>query len=317
MHYNDFKKVLRRNVYHCVKSFYHSHETNGERDRSLEAFILDKDEVVELNNPDNTALISFFESFEKIFYGYAQAISVRNKVIQIMDDSVDRIENLLQDLQELQQKNQELLSDDVRKRFENISYVKTREAIQNMARIGKEIVGLSKICSNALIEYTYYKTLAHSKNNISFCVENTQNEEHRRKALNIRNSIRYIENIKYVNQTRFNRFSAYKFEESRRIQEEVRNIQAESRRLQEQSRDSINKVRQTEKENSVLTKLSLFLASLFGLAQIAASGVSLITKKGENKADYVFLLAGIVLIGVVISLAKKLKKIRSNKEDNN
>lgn len=292
-HYGDFENVLRRNVYHNVKRFYHIHETNEERDRSLVAFISNTDNI--LKKSDNEALISFLAGFEEIFRSYAYEISERNKIIQQTDDCVDEIEDNLRKLQSLQQEK------DVAFESEKEGQKAIKEAIQAMAIVGIEIANLSKFCSNALIEYTYYKTLAHSKNNISFCIENTQNDEYRRKALNIRNSIRYIENIKYVNQTRFNRFSAYRFEETIRLQAEVRESQEESKTLQEeskalqkQSKNSINHIHHTEKLNSVVTWFSVFLAVVFGLPMLVREFYS-----EEIFEWFYFMDAWIFIIGMV------------------
>lgn len=118
-----------------------------------------------------------------------------------------------------------------------------------------------------------------------------------------------IENIKYINQNRFNRFSVYKLDEAKRLQEE-------SKSLQNESKDLIHQVRHTEKKNSVVSGFSVFLSVLFGLAQIFSSAISLSTENAQ-KEDWAFLCAGIVLIvGAIIFRIQYNRRDKSKEEHN-
>lgn len=304
-HYGDFKTVLCRNVYHTVKQFYHIHETNEERDRSLEAFIPDDKDVDgrNLNIADNKALIHFLKSFEKIFQGYAKNISDWNKVIQERENSIDYIESLLRKLYKLRQRSRRLLQEDERRKYETICRVNNKNFVRSVTRIGKDIVELSKICGNALIEYTYYKTLAHSKNNISFCIDiniDNKNVECRKKALNIRNSVRYIENIKNVNQNRFNRFAAYNFKISRDLQEEIKDLQEESKSL-------IYAVQRSGKQSTELGFFGLVVSLIVAWFPAAVEIIECIGKK-ESKFEWErIVMAGLVTI-VACIFYRRFKK---------
>ena len=80
---------------------------------------------------------------------------------------------------------------------------------------------ISRLCEHALVEYTYCKTLLESKYNCAVNKNSQGSGQYRRMALNIRNSIRYVENVRYINQNRINRFSTQQLEESRSLIQEV------------------------------------------------------------------------------------------------
>ena len=166
---------LTKQIYHKIKEFYHKHEAN-EKDNTLIAKIKDTLDEEKIDKIDNDFLIGFLENFEKMFCDYAKTISHSNFLLQ---DKIKKYEyNNSQTLEDLIQETKKL----------------------------------SKFCENALIEYTYCKTLLNSIYNKSFrhdiildpTIDDETKIERRRKALNIRNAIRYIENIKYKNSNRQN-----------------------------------------------------------------------------------------------------------------
>ena len=176
--------VLLKPIYHKIKEFFHSHEADSEKDSVLIARCSEQiDKKNSIDAIDNVPLIGFLENFETMFCNSVNTISNLNSLIQ------EKI-----------------------KKYENNSY--------KLELLIKATQDLNALCENALIEYTYCKTLLTSIYNQSFRHDvdielnkrlvNEINEkkkieeriEYRRKALNIRNAVRYIENIKYKNQNR-------------------------------------------------------------------------------------------------------------------
>ena len=178
--------LLLKPIYHKIKEFYHTHEADKEKDSALKAQCGDKryasvDEFLLKGD----FLLNLLVDFETLFRASAETISDHNS--------------------KLQEKLEE--------------YKNSKEKIETLI---KETGELSRLCENALIEYTYCKTLLTSIYNKFFQHstgsellpadsddEKTRREketkvEYRRKALNIRNAIRYVENIKYKNQNRQN-----------------------------------------------------------------------------------------------------------------
>lgn len=216
---NCFCKILCKAIYHKIKEFYHKHEADTGKDGDLIAIwdteetfvILDNEQINQCN--DNKYLLSFLENFEKMFRMKAQNISDFNAIIQLRQTAfIDEfgIENRW-GVKTLPSKNITKISD---KKFYGL--------VDNIKQ-------LDVLCENSLIEYTYCKTLLHSLYNkhfkhnieeledISLDIINLKKEDanyeqvkkvydenkgHRRQAINIRNSVRYIENIKYKNQNR-------------------------------------------------------------------------------------------------------------------
>lgn len=270
------QSILPRDVYHRAKLFYHEHEADEEKDCGLKAYV--SNNRINIKGVDNVYLRALLVRFSFVMEVYAMEISEDNKLIS-------KLESLLDENREDIQKISKI---DRRKHWQMLIY---------------QTQILNRKCQNASLEYTYVKNLLNSKYNKSFrytmCSPSPVTllqDVCRTKALNIRNSAQYVENIKQINYNRISRILDSKLEESRLLQEELKH---------------------SEEKNSVVSNFSAFLAALFGGAQIVASVVSLIAQKGENKADWVFLLAGIVLVCSVRIFKKKLAKIKSNKEDNN
>lgn len=176
----DESKLLKP-IYHKIKEFYHTHEADKNKDSVLTARWSETPDSID--TIDNMPLIRFLENFERMFCESAEVISDHNSNLQIK-------------INEHEQKDK-----------------------YKLEKIIAETKNLNVLCENALIEYTFCKTLLTSIYNHSFKhnievdlpdKHDTKEEksikeqkiEYRRKALNIRNAVRYIENIKYKNQNR-------------------------------------------------------------------------------------------------------------------
>lgn len=180
--YDKFKTILAKDVYHNAKSFYHIHESDPGKDGALRGIITDS--PINLESDDNEALFECLSMFEQIFKGYAHNISSLNvKLTEKEEDS-------------------------------SLSSEKKYNVLS------KGSIAINNLCENASIEYTYYKTLVNSIYNKTFhhnlhidpTLPSASYEKMysaKRKALNIRNAVRYIENIKYKNSNRITSLERY------------------------------------------------------------------------------------------------------------
>jgi hypothetical protein len=166
--------ILGQPIYHKIKEFFHFHEADKDNDSALTAQI--KTELEKINGDDNDFLINLLKEFETMFCASAETISSHNLNLQTIIEKYEDNDLLLTAI-----------------------ILETRK--------------LNKFCEDALIKYTYCKTLLASIYNKSFkhdiiLSDNPEEKEkqidYRRKALNIRNAVRYIENIKYKNNNRQN-----------------------------------------------------------------------------------------------------------------
>ena len=193
---------------------------------------------------------------------------------------------------------------------------------------------LNQKCQKASLEYTYIKNLLNSKYNKSFryTVPPASSTELwqdvcRTKALNIRNSAQYIENIKYINSNRVSRIARRQQEEIKELQKESKLLQEElkalqkdskdllekSKGLQEQSRNSIYQIRHTESVNGVMARFSVFLAITFGFSPIVTSVVNYF-KKQEAIEWTELVFDGILIIGAIYYIWRycKISKKKGN-----
>ena len=180
--YDKFATILVKDVYHNAKSFYHIHESDPGKDGALRGIITDSQ--INLESDDNEALFECLSMFEQIFRGYAHNISSVNiRLIEKEEDST-----------------------------------LSSETKYNILLRGS--IAINNLCENASIEYTYYKTLVNSIYNKTFHhnlhIDSTlpsasyeKMYSAKRKALNIRNAVRYIENIKYKNSNRITSLERY------------------------------------------------------------------------------------------------------------
>ena len=188
-----FKLNLPNPIYHKIKEFYHEHECHTGKDSDLVPKITK--ESIDLEKDDNSALIRFLVHFSDLFTETAKFVSSLNaKADETFREYDDKIT----------QPQKEKLIDNINK--------------------------INAVCENASIEYTYCKTLLISIHNKSFKHDvtlDTTDEDfekknlYRRKALNIRNSIRYIENIKFKNLNRQHKLLRISNEEIKNITTKV------------------------------------------------------------------------------------------------
>ena len=189
----SFEENLTSAIYHKIKEFYHEHECDTGKDSDLRPEITD--EPIPLESDNNSAIVKFLMDFSKLFCKNAESVSWLNKMA-----------------------NEHLRH--YRRIRQNISKLSEVNDITEFYQLHNEIIGhinvLNSLLENSLIEYTYCKTLLSSIYNKSFKHDVLLDKENakedaatfdlknscRREALNIRNSIRYIENIKYKNQNR-------------------------------------------------------------------------------------------------------------------
>lgn len=235
--FNEFKIVLIKDVYHLAKNFYHQHEADSGKDGALRAIITETH--IPLNTDDNQFLIEFLKVYTDVFVNYCKDISYLNGRVQAIEELISYIEN------------------DAEKEAGSKEYIACIKASKQCKdKILDISLTINKQCENALIEYTYCKTLWCSKYNKSFLHDIEPKDDiqdlFRKYALNIRNSIRYIENIKYKNQNRIN--------------QNFRSILDVVNHSTEQINTVLQENKLSEKRNNLLTYLSLFFAIIFGLA---------------------------------------------------
>lgn len=257
----DFKTILVKDIYHIAKQFYHQHEADSGKDAALRALITSGEGGINGNN--NKFLIGFLENYTPVFEKYARNISDANSQIQFREKRINAIEKLKSDttLAKLQPYKRSVL---------------------------KRSMEVNELCENACIEYTYCKTLLSSLYNKSFDhnlkIEGSYNLEKkkawRRSALNIRNAMRYIENIKYKNQNRLNKLVQLLLEELNEVAAEVKSNTHHIEKALEQlnnvtrevnsSTNNIEKALQqgkrSENLNYTLAFLSIYTSLVLGIS---------------------------------------------------
>lgn len=273
---DKFKNILLvKDVYHLAKEFYHEHEADPEKDAALRAVITPDEGGI--NGNDNPFLMQFLTDFTPVFESYARQISrLNNSVVEAERNLGKRKKESVPDERYQQEKK------------------RAEDAILGM------VYQINRLCDNACIEYTYCKTLLSSKYNKSSLIiwrstkairREIKKKEWRRNALNIRNSMRYIENIKYKNQNRLGRQSRTLIQEidavvadvkdnTKAIQTntekvrvntvEVQTVIEEVRANTEKIKLALAKGKQVEKINFTLTFLSIYLSVAFGLLALLA-----------------------------------------------
>lgn len=201
----NFRNMLELQIYHCAKEFYHSHEVlyGNEKECFLRAIIgTDK---IDINSDDNPALLNFLEQFADRFEVHAEQISKFNSLVHSIENSL-------------------IESKSIDNRERSLSFeLKTERKYKSKTR------SIDQLCENTLIEYTYCKTLLTSIYNKSFhpiippfftiyppqsfpttMAQNPfakNDDRYRKLAINIENSIRYIECIKYKGINRANKIA--------------------------------------------------------------------------------------------------------------
>lgn len=230
-HLEKFKNILVKDIYHLAKEFYHQHEVDINKDAALRAVITEKEGGID--EDDNQFLISFLKDFAPVFERYAKHISYANNELIKREKRISIIEEKKKD-----------------------SKSKYRNNVFKIAQV------INQLCENACIEYTYCKTLLSSIHNKSF-IHNLQikkndklleeKKEWRRCALNIRNSMRYIENMKYKNLNRINKVAQYLLEDLNGLLENVNTVTDEVKINTESTKSVIENV----SDNTENIKLAL------------------------------------------------------------
>ncbi|MCL2417623.1 MAG: hypothetical protein FWD02_06820 [Bacteroidales bacterium] len=186
-----FTQNLTKSMSSKIKEFYHEHECHTDKDSDLTSLVSDSE--IDLEEENNKALINFLEKFSKLFYKRAVNISNFNK--KVRKSHTDYVQ----------------VRDGIWESPRSHSAARWQKFFTGHLKVTKQVSVLGSLCEDALIEYTYCKTLLTSIYNTSFKLEMDKDKkavdfetrnDNRRNALNIRNSIRYIENIKYKNQNR-------------------------------------------------------------------------------------------------------------------
>ena len=291
-----FQNSLSKPIYHYIKEFYHRHETITNKDYDLAAICFEEESsYIALENNshsnDNKYLQGFLDNFGEVFKRKAYQASELNLLFK--ETYFKFINNYGTRKEKFDKEEKSFLQTN------DLTTIPTNEIeifISNLQQ-------LNDICEDTLIEYTYCKTLLHSIYNKFYrhdtegkieLLEDTHPEDTekiedlkrlRRKALNIRNSVRYIENIKYKNQNRqyfISRILLAKVQEKNdkietivsEVQRQNDNINNVVNIVQEQNTNTANVVTEIKKQNvkigtvlengNTITNISIVIA-IYGL----------------------------------------------------
>lgn len=199
----------------------------------------------------------------------------------------------------------------IRSRNDDKKYKEDIEKIsEKQDETKQDIYSMNNLCENALMEYTYCKVLLESNDNQTlncFAIpQGRRQKHHRHMALNIRNTIRYVNAIQDVNQNRFQRLSIWRFEEVKRLEKEAQDI--------------LTRLEKADVENKSMASLSLkmgrsslilgLLSIVLGLLSIALGAISFVLGIRFELIVTLFVLGGLgVFAFVCILLVKILKSI--------
>ena len=240
---NDDIDWILISFYHHAKLFYHDHETDNDCDGKYTSYYytdIHKDgtkeylkEAPSLTTKNNPVINWYLDQFEKQIVHNAETISdfsrdwfpqiesffdlkLRTKEALSGDDE-EKIERVTKELQSWNgERPTGNPGETLQKKKEFLGCLFQKLNPQIIHDFHDELMELSSLCIDSLIEYTYCKTLIESKYNddyrhdcefpagdlTKFTVsphvhpELIAKDERRKKAFNIRNSIRYIENVK-------------------------------------------------------------------------------------------------------------------------
>jgi len=305
-----FRKNLNNSFYHKIKEFWHEHECDTGKDSDLHPKIGRL--KFDLLSDDNPALLRLLGDFSDLFCENAKNAFDLNKEAKGIEKKFDDVikivkEHLvpssIQDIEKLDELRSELMTC---------------------------VNRINSSCENSSIEYTYYKTLLSSIHNKSFKHDVDLDEKeleldekekgleldeqekakrrrervfniknaYRRKALNIRNAVRYIENIKYKNQNRYNKILYVYGEELNQSEEEIADKTTAINLI-------LEKGKKWERLGIALAIYSSLITLLFGIENIPKKcyGISLI----------IISISLIVILCLIFNIPKRillrLKKI--------
>lgn len=252
--------ILKRDVYFLAKNFYHEHEIAPDRDSPITGFVTKHE--AKIDGPDNAILIEMLESYEQQFRTYAHMISDHIRFTEPIFEQLDSTPN-------------------------------REEEVRLLANAAKMI---GQLCENALIEYTYCQTLLTSKYNRSFSASASlpnstpwrknsleeKSDEWRRKALNIRNSIQYIENVTYKNRNKQYGVLRSLQEDIKQASDDIKKTLNHSETLLKEIREVSDGIKQVIDENNktegIMTVISIagfLFTGVFGFEQLIPDGTTL------------------------------------------
>lgn len=199
----DFERILVTEVYHLAKTLFHEHEVDNGADSSLQAFLCYKN--VDISQENHLPLFYYLNQFHKSFHIYSHKISDLNRTYNKLLEKFEKLEN--QKFFSKREKSNQVNLTFFKKIihfFLITRYINIKVICRNKDKfLSDHLISMNELCENAIIEYTYCKTLLESKYN-GFFRHNIKlddsKDKYRKRALNIRNSIRYIECIKFKSQ---------------------------------------------------------------------------------------------------------------------
>ncbi|MBO5678762.1 MAG: hypothetical protein J6S11_02220 [Bacteroidaceae bacterium] len=147
-------------IYHKIKEYYHEHENNNKKNADGNLMPFDSDDIVNIKEDNNSALLWYLEQYERVFITYHENIKT------FYEDFHEKI---------------------ARRRS---YYINSTPAIKI----------IDDLYFNAIGEMTYYNCLYNSVYNQNFTLGNREEDERnrslRQKVFNIQNTITRIEWIR-------------------------------------------------------------------------------------------------------------------------
>ncbi len=330
--------------YHYAKLFYHEHESDSECDGRYAAYYYTQEteegprkylKVKPFLSTHNNPVINWYlDQFEKQIISNAENISQKlrdwtplieaytktpsdvKKAVNGNDE--EQIERTVRSIQvQLDEKQdpegipQNIRSIKEKKQFLTYLYQ------SNLSTITKhrndELAMFLLLCNNSLIEYTYCKTLLESKYNDNYkhdskisAVEPQKDEKDRcrKKAFNIRNSIRYIESAKRkceiwqnnITETLLDEIHILSSQVNKQVEKntaltekvdeqtgEVSKLLAENTALTEKVREQTEEVGKLVTENTALT--GEVRTQTGAVSQLVTENTALTKKVGEQTVE--------------------------------
>ncbi len=334
-----------------VAYYYSKEHVDGHRDYLTTA--------PSLSNKNNEVINWYLDQFEEQFRGYAEEISkqhrdfnkrinlrrrARNALKSMLPNAADEIRECLIEYKCKDKKKERIgntplpiisLLRVVQVEVDAMSAEKQRQELQNrtdstseteideIKQLHDRLRVLSKLCGDALTEYTYCKALLCSKYNDDYVYDRYFNhrqvellslysdffhklstlDDRRKKAFNIRNSIRYIEGVKQ-------NCSRWENELTENLIEHVHNISKNHKQtlseIEKLSTENCKMLRASEESNlnsSLLGKYSV------GLGVVSVGFAFLTIEEICSWVGY-----GVIAVGVIIAIIGRIKyKIEKNK----
>ena len=328
---NDRLDKILISFYHKAKEFYHEHEVQHDSDARLEAYHYKlsngnaKKYITEepnVNKANNDAINWFIDQYEKQFSKYANDISKDLKMFEstLRDFESDNRVVILETNKAIVDIDDDNLTDcpaisiNIADDGSDLKIPKKK----NYNSEKKRVMLLKQTCLTALMEYNYCKSLIESIYNIDYkhnndlcgtCYDvgnivsiiNKEQNICRKKAFNIRNSIRYIENVRL----KCDEYS-YKIEHAlisdvNTTSSELENLTKDIKDLSVKNTDNTSKIESISKEiKGLATEISNSTYEIEKSGNIALflGLVSLVITICQSKDNTIKLIFSIVLIVV-------------------